>query len=99
GGITEMLKICALASAHDLTVVPHSNEAHNLHVIVSQPVCPFMEYFPDVEPDTGNEIFWKIFHGEPIARNGVVVPTDKPGLGIEINEEAVSKLLLEPTGS
>lgn len=98
GGITEMLKICGLASAHDLMIVPHSNEAHNLHLIVSQPVCPFMEYFPDVEPDTGNEIFWKIFHGELVAENGVVIPADKPGLGIEINEDVVAELLLEPTG-
>jgi len=95
GGITESLKICALASAHDRVVVPHSNEAHNLHVITSQPVCPFMEYFPNVEPDTGNEIFWKIFKGEPVAENGFVVPPEKPGLGIEINEEAVSGLILD----
>jgi L-rhamnonate dehydratase len=99
GGITEMLKICALASAHDLVVVPHSNEAHNLHLIASQPVCPFMEYFPNIEPDTGNEIFWKVFNGEPVAKNGVIIPTEKPGLGIEINEEAVAGLLLKPLPS
>lgn len=92
GGITEMMKICALASAHDLQVIPHSNEAHNLHIIASQMVCPFMEYFPNVEPDTGNEIFWKIFKNEPIAEKGFIIPGDKPGLGIEINEEIVSSL-------
>lgn len=95
GGITEVLKICALASAHDLQIVPHSNEAHNLHIIASQAVCPFMEYFPDTEPDTGNEIFWKLFKGVPTAQKGHVVPPDKPGLGVEINEAAVEELVLE----
>ena len=94
GGITEMMKICALASAHDLQVIPHSNEAHNMHIIASQMVCPFMEYFPNVEPDTGNEIFWKIFKHQAVAKNGFIFPDDKPGLGIEINEDAVNKLMI-----
>ena len=47
GGITEVLKICALAEAAGLPVIPHSNEAHNLHVIFSQAahVCPLVEIF------------------------------------------------------
>jgi L-alanine-DL-glutamate epimerase-like enolase superfamily enzyme len=92
GGITEMKKICALAEAAGLHVYPHSNEAHNFHVIVSQPNCPLVEYFPNVEPDTGNELFWKVFTGEPIAVDGYLSPTDKPGLGIEVNRAAVEKL-------
>ena len=59
GGITEMIKICALAEAAGLPVMPHSNETHNTHVVFSRAahVCPRIEYFPDVEPDTGNELF------------------------------------------
>ena len=58
GGITEMIKICALAEAAGLPVMPHSNETHNTHVVFSRAahVCPRIEYFPDVEPDTGNEL-------------------------------------------
>jgi len=51
-----------------------------------------VEYFPDVEPDTGNELFWKIFIGEPVIKDGNLMPTDKPGLGIELNREAVQRL-------
>jgi L-rhamnonate dehydratase len=97
GGISEMLKICAMASAYGIPVVPHSNEAHNLHVIVSQMICPFMEYFPNVEPDTGNEIFWKLFTGEPSAHDGYVVAPTRPGLGIEINRENLAALSLDVT--
>ncbi|MFA5057871.1 MAG: enolase C-terminal domain-like protein [Opitutaceae bacterium] len=92
GGITEMKKICALAEAAGLPVYPHSNEAHNFHVILSQPNCPLVEYFPDVEPDTGNELFWKVFKGEPRAIDGHLTPSVTPGLGIEINWEAVECL-------
>ncbi len=92
GGITEMKKICALAEAAGLPIYPHSNEAHNFHVILSQPNCPLVEYFPNVEPDTGNELFWKVFTGEPTAVDGQLPASDKPGLGIEVNHEAVEKL-------
>jgi L-alanine-DL-glutamate epimerase-like enolase superfamily enzyme len=92
GGITEMKKICALAETAGLHIYPHSNEAHNFHVILSQPNCPLVEYFPNVEPDTGNELFWKVFTGEPEAVDGCLAPNGKPGLGIEVNHEAVEKL-------
>lgn len=94
GGITAMKKICALAEAYELPIYPHSNEAHNFHVIVSQQNCPLVEYFPDVEPDTGNELFWKVFTGEPRVENGFLTPSDKPGLGIEVNREAVAAFAL-----
>lgn len=92
GGITAMKKICALAEAAHIPIYPHSNEAHNLHIIVSQNNCPLIEYFPDVEPDTGNEIFWKIFTGEPHAEDGYITPTGKPGLGIELNHDRITEL-------
>ena len=97
GGLTEARKICALAEAAGLPVVPHSNEAHNLHVIFSQPanVCPVVEYFPDVEPDTGNELFWKLFDGNTLAEDGAIELGDAPGLGVTLNEDTAQRLLVE----
>jgi L-rhamnonate dehydratase len=95
GGFTGMKKICALAEAAHIPIFPHSNEAHNLHIIVSQSNCPLIEYFPDVEPDTGNEIFWKVFDGEPHAENGFITPTNSPGLGITLNQERIASLVIE----
>jgi len=96
GGITEMKKICALAEAAHIPVYPHSNEAHNFHVILSQPNCPLVEYFPDVEPDTGNELFWKVFSGEPRVHEGCLKPSGAPGLGIEVKHEAVEEFKWKP---
>jgi L-alanine-DL-glutamate epimerase-like enolase superfamily enzyme len=95
GGITAMKKICALAEAAHIPIFPHSNEAHNLHIIVSQSNCPLIEYFPDVEPDTGNELFWKVFDGEPHAEVGYITPTGAPGLGITLNRERMAPLLMD----
>jgi L-alanine-DL-glutamate epimerase-like enolase superfamily enzyme len=92
GGITEARKIYALAAAAEIPVVPHSNEAHNLHLIASSFNSPIAEYFPPVEPDTGNELFWRVFVGEPKAVDGYIQPPDRPGLGIELNEDVVREL-------
>ncbi|HZR93563.1 MAG TPA: enolase C-terminal domain-like protein [Gaiellaceae bacterium] len=98
GGLTEGRKICALAETAGLPVVPHSNEAHNLQLVFSQPahVCPLVEYFPNVEPDTGNELFWKLFQGNVEAVDGhVTLPSDRPGLGVELDEALLEELLVE----
>jgi L-rhamnonate dehydratase len=93
GGITEMQRIYALAAAADIPVVPHSNEAHNLHLITANFNSPIAEYFPPVEPDTGNELFWRVFKGEPEARDGYLQPSSEPGLGVELDEDQVRELL------
>lgn len=98
GGITEARKVCALAEAAGLPVVPHSNEAHNLAIVFSQPahVCPVIEYFPNVEPDTGNELFWKLFDGNAEQANGsLTLDTSRPGLGVSLNEDVAQELLVE----
>jgi L-alanine-DL-glutamate epimerase-like enolase superfamily enzyme len=97
GGITETIKICAMAEAAGIPVVPHSNEAHNLHIIFSRAphVCPVVEYFPDVEPDTGNELFWKLFKGLPVAKQGRLVMNDAPGLGVQARGHIIADLTLK----
>jgi L-rhamnonate dehydratase len=44
GGLTELLKISALASAYDIPVVPHASGPYSYHFVVSQPNSPFQEY-------------------------------------------------------
>ena len=94
GGITELRKICAMAEAAGLPVIPHSNEPHNLAIVFSQPahVCPVIEFFPDVEPDTGNELFWRLYKDVPQARDGYPDLDPRPGLGVDLDREAVRQL-------
>jgi hypothetical protein len=50
------------------------------------------EYFPPVDVEVGNELFWYIFEGEPRAKEGCVDLDDAvPGLGLTVNEAALSR--------
>ncbi len=85
GGITQAVKICALAEAFGLTVVPHAGQVHNYHVVASQPACPMAEYFPPNAIEVGNELPHWLFAGEPLAEDGAVRLNGKPGLGITVD--------------
>lgn len=92
GGITQARKISALAEAHSVPVVPHAGQMHNYHVVMSSLNSPMAEYFPIVDVEVGNELFWYIFEGEPKAKNGCIDLNDAvPGLGLSINEKALQE--------
>ncbi len=85
GGITQAVKICALAEAFGLPVVPHAGQVHNYHVVASQTACPMAEYFPPNAIEVGNELPHWLFEGEPLAEGGAVRLNGKPGLGITVS--------------
>lgn len=92
GGITAARKIQALAEAYSIPVVPHAGQMHNYHVVMASLNSPIAEYFPMVDVEVGNELFWYIFKGEPQAVDGYIDLDDNlPGLGLEIDEEALSR--------
>ncbi|WP_278377111.1 L-rhamnonate dehydratase [Sphingobium yanoikuyae] len=92
GGITAARKIQALAEAYSIPVVPHAGQMHNYHVVMASLNSPIAEYFPMVDVEVGNELFWYIFKGEPQAVDGHIDLDDNlPGLGLEIDEAALSR--------
>ena len=92
GGITQARKICALAEAHSVPVIPHAGQMHNFHVVMASLNSPMAEYFPVVDVEVGNELFWYIFNGEPKAKNGFLDLDDNvPGLGVTINEDSLKQ--------
>ncbi|MES2175888.1 MAG: L-rhamnonate dehydratase [Pseudomonadota bacterium] len=92
GGITAARKIQALAEAYSIPVVPHAGQMHNYHVVMASLNSPIAEYFPMVDVEVGNELFWYIFKGEPQAVDGHIDLDDTlPGLGLEIDEAALSR--------
>ncbi len=87
GGITQARKIAALAEAYSIPVIPHAGQMHNYHLVMASFNSPMAEYFPVVDVEVGNELFWYIFRGEPRATNGSInLDDDAPGLGIQIDE-------------
>jgi L-alanine-DL-glutamate epimerase-like enolase superfamily enzyme len=92
GGITQARKISALAESFGVPVVPHAGQMHNYHVVMASLNSPMAEYFPPVDVEVGNELFWYIFEGEPKAVNGCIdLRDDLPGLGLRIDEIALDR--------
>jgi len=92
GGITQARKIAALAESHSIPVIPHAGQMHNYHVVMASLNSPMAEYFPIVDVEVGNELFWYIFEGEPQAKNGFIdLDENTPGLGLTVNEKALEK--------
>ena len=91
GGISEMLKICALASAYDLPVIPHGHSVPaTIHLIASQPVttCPLLEYLD--KWNTIHQYFLK-HRIEPV--DGKVTLPTTPGIGMELDEARVQEMV------
>ena len=91
GGISETLRIAALAEARGVRVIPHcwSTDilvAATLHVIATLRDCPYLEY--NVTP---NPLRTDLLARPLRPSNGEIdVPTG-PGLGIELNEDTVAR--------
>jgi len=85
GGITAAKKVADLCEAYEVPVIPHAGQMHNYHLSMSSFAAPISEYFPKVPVEVGNEMFWYIFDGEPVAINGFVeLADDQPGFGLSL---------------
>ncbi|MDP9175060.1 MAG: L-rhamnonate dehydratase [Planctomycetota bacterium] len=92
GGISQARKISALAEAYSVPVIPHAGQMHNYHVVMASFNSPMAEFFPPVDVEVGNELFWYIFDGEPKPKDGFIDLDDNvPGLGLTINEQALKQ--------
>ena len=80
GGITEYLKIAALAQAHDFAISPHGSQEVHAHLSAALPNTQFLEFYP-AEFDF---MFGRRYH-HSLALNGdgTVSLPDLPGLGAE----------------
>jgi L-alanine-DL-glutamate epimerase-like enolase superfamily enzyme len=92
GGITQARKVAALAEAYEVPVIPHAGQMHNFHIVMASLNSPMAEFFPLVDVEVGNELFWYIFEGEPTPANGCIELNEHlPGLGLAVNEEALKQ--------
>lgn len=89
GGLTAWLKVAALAEAHHRPVVPHVLPEVGVHLACGLPVVQAVEYMPWLFP---------AFVEPPALVNGKLVPPHRPGLGLEIEPDAVEKYAVSATG-
>jgi D-galactarolactone cycloisomerase len=89
GGITECMRIAAMASAHKLPVHPHTsmtglNMAASIHFLAALDNGGYFE--GDVSKDNlfRDELTSRPFE---LAKDGTVRPLEAPGIGVEVNED------------
>ena len=92
GGVTEFIKIAAMADAYGLPVCPHGSAYISVPVVAAVPNGLFSEYIQGIHDPMG-----QVFIDPIKARNGKVIPSNKPGFGLELNEEAIKKMKVKPS--
>lgn len=89
GGVSELVKICHIASLFDAQVIPHGHSIHTaLHVVASQSpmTCPLVEYLYGKM----QSYYW--FEKHQVApQNAMFALPDRPGFGIEFDPAKVLK--------
>ncbi len=90
GGLTEMLRIAAHASAYDMTVVPHGSGPYSYHFITAQTGPAFCEYVA-ASPDgrAVRPVFGGLFTGEQMPQDGIIRLTDAPGFGMDLADHSM----------
>jgi L-alanine-DL-glutamate epimerase-like enolase superfamily enzyme len=87
GGVTEYMKIAALAQAHDLDIAPHGSQNIHVHLVAAISNGLILEYYRDsVDP------MWAHTYKQPLLLNddGTVSPPNVPGIGVEPDYEALA---------
>lgn len=87
GGITEFMKVAALAQASDLDLAPHGAQEVHIHLVAAIPNGLILEYYRD----TTNAMFGKVWKHTLRLKDGQVYAPDRPGLGLEPNFAALKK--------
>jgi L-alanine-DL-glutamate epimerase-like enolase superfamily enzyme len=92
GGITAVRRVCALASAAGLEVVPHVFSSPTAHLVCVHSNCPFVEHLTIPVWAQNTHEFKPFILGEPTVVEGRVILNREPGFGIKINAESLPHL-------
>ncbi len=88
GGLTELLKIKALASARNRLVIPHGSSIYSYHFSIASDVTPFSEFLMMApKADRIVPMFEPLFVDEPVPVDGHIELGDAPGFGVTLNPE------------
>ena len=88
GGVTEYMKVAALAQAHDLPLAPHGIPDLHVHLASASPNSLIVEYVR-VDDDS---LLARFFPQRLEIVDGTVAPPDAPGFGIEPDARGLSAL-------
>ncbi len=86
GGLTELLKIRALASAKGRLIVPHGSSVYSYHFAIASHETPFAEFLMMApRADRVVPMFSPLLVNEPVPVDGYLDVPDAPGFGVELD--------------
>ncbi|MFW6174323.1 MAG: enolase C-terminal domain-like protein [Chloroflexota bacterium] len=90
GGLTPIIKICAIAEAANISVIPHGggNTPYGQHACYGLPAIPWTECFVASPPGMPPEEAARL-PGMTTPKDGRMVPSDAPGFGLEITGDHI----------
>jgi L-alanine-DL-glutamate epimerase-like enolase superfamily enzyme len=93
GGLTEARRVCAMAAEARRLVVPHAwktgiSVAVAAHLAMATPHMPFFEFLPAELCES--RLRKELTHDELVFDNGTLAPPQRPGLGIELDRDALA---------
>jgi L-alanine-DL-glutamate epimerase-like enolase superfamily enzyme len=86
GGVTEFIKVAALAQAYDLDIAPHGAQDVHIHLVSAIANGLILEFYP-TRFDPMQEKIYR--HPLELNDDGTVSPPDVPGIGLDLNHEAL----------
>jgi L-rhamnonate dehydratase len=88
GGLSELLKISALADARGVLVVPHGSSVYSYHFSITRHNSPFAEFLMMAPgADIVTPMFSPLLLDEPVPQNGRMKLPDTPGFGVRLNPQ------------
>ncbi len=91
GGMTELMKISAMADARGVMVVPHGSSVYSYHFSITRHNSPFAEFLMMApQADRIIPMFSPLLLDEPVPQNGRMILSDAPGFGVRLNRECLA---------
>ena len=88
GGVTEFVKVAALAQAAGLDICPHGEQQAHVHLVAALPNALYIEYYPEsVKPMTERAYLY------PAAMNddGTIAVPENPGAALDPDWDALER--------
>ena len=80
GGVTEFMKVAALAQAYDLDIAPHGAQEVHVHLVSAISNGLIVEFYPEYMDPMWGKVYQ---HTLQLNDDGTISPPNVPGIGLE----------------
>ncbi|WP_108462619.1 mandelate racemase/muconate lactonizing enzyme family protein [Devosia naphthalenivorans] len=86
GGVTEFMKVAALAQANDLDIAPHGSQDIHVHLVAAISNGLILEFYGESFDPMWGRIYKETLR---LNKDGTVSPPATPGIGVDLNYDAL----------